>query len=187
MSEINIILIRHGEAAQSWGDHPDPDLSEDGFKQAKHLEEHSELQNLHLYDFISSPKARAKSTAVPLAKKFNKEIVINGAFSEIPSGNIDANEKKQWLTKTMKEDIKNLSEEVAEWRIKLLSEVFGMRNDTIIFSHFMVINALVGELAKHPNLLHFYPDYTSITKINLEDGAPKSFSIEGSKKTIINL
>ena len=95
--------------------------------------------------------------------------------------------KKQWLTKTMKEDIKNLSEEVAEWRIKLLSEVFGMRNDTIIFSHFMVINALVGELAKHPNLLHFYPDYTSITKINLKDGAPKSFSIEGSKKTIINL
>ena len=67
MSEINIILIRHGEAAQSWGDHPDPDLSEDGFKQAKHLQEHSELQNLHLYDFISSPKARAKSTAVPLA------------------------------------------------------------------------------------------------------------------------
>ena len=187
MSEINIILIRHGEAAQSWGDHPDPDLSEDGFKQAKLLEEHSELQNLHLYEFVSSPKARAKSTAIPLAKKFNKEIIINDIFSEIPSGNIDANEKKQWLTKTMKEDIGSLSKEVMEWRIKILSQVFGMRKDTIIFSHFMVINALVGELAKHPNLLHFYPDYTSLTKISLENGKPKSFSIEGSKKTIINL
>ena len=187
MSEINIILIRHGEAAQSWGDHPDPDLSEDGFKQAKLLEEHSELQNLHLYEFVSSPKARAKSTAIPLAKKFNKEIIINDVFSEIPSGNIDANEKKQWLTKTMKEDIGNLSKEVMEWRIKILSQVFGMRKDTIIFSHFMVINALVGELAKHRNLLHFYPDYTSLTKISLENGEPKSFSIEGSKKTIINL
>ena len=187
MSEINIILIRHGEAAQSWGDHPDPDLSEDGFKQAKLLEEHSELQNLHLYEFVSSPKARAKSTAIPLAKKFNKEIIINDIFSEIPSGNIDANEKKQWLTKTMKEDIGSLSKEVMEWRIKILSQVFGMRKDTIIFSHFMVINALVGELAKHPNLLHFYPDYTSLTKISLENGKPKSFSIEGSKKTIINI
>ncbi len=187
MSEINIILIRHGEASQSWGDHPDPDLSDNGFKQAKLLEEHKDLQDLSNYDFISSPKSRAKSTALPLIKKFNKELLINNIFSEIPSGNIEASEKKQWLTSTMKEEINKLSEEVTTWRMNIIKEIFGMNKDTIIFSHFMVINALVGELAKHPNLLHFHPDYTSLTKIRLENGTPKSFSIEGSKKTTINL
>ena len=30
MSEISLIFVRHGEAAASWGEHPDPGLSENG-------------------------------------------------------------------------------------------------------------------------------------------------------------
>ena len=46
MSEINLILIRHGEAAQAWGDDPDPGLSENGIDQSKLLISNSELPPL---------------------------------------------------------------------------------------------------------------------------------------------
>ena len=35
MSQIEIIFIRHGEAAGKWGDHPDPGLSDKGQLQAE--------------------------------------------------------------------------------------------------------------------------------------------------------
>ena len=34
MSEINLLLVRHGEAAENWGNHPDPGLSDQGIKQS---------------------------------------------------------------------------------------------------------------------------------------------------------
>ena len=54
MSEINIILVRHGEASASWSKDPDPGLSKDGINQAKKLCEDESLKNLHNFKFISS-------------------------------------------------------------------------------------------------------------------------------------
>ena len=63
MSEIRLIFIRHGEAANAWGDHHDPNLSENGLYQAKKLVNHKRLLNLQNYFFISSPKLRARETS----------------------------------------------------------------------------------------------------------------------------
>ena len=56
MSQIEIIFIRHGEAANRWGDHPDPGLSDKGKMQSNNLLKHKELQHLEKYSFLSSPK-----------------------------------------------------------------------------------------------------------------------------------
>ena len=82
MSQIEIIFIRHGEAANRWGDHPDPGLSDKGKMQSNNLLKHKELQHLEKYSFLSSPKLRAIETAKPLAKKFNKEVMIDDTFIE---------------------------------------------------------------------------------------------------------
>jgi len=37
MSEIKLIFIRHGEAADAWGTHKDPGLSSLGHKQAESI------------------------------------------------------------------------------------------------------------------------------------------------------
>ena len=76
MSEINLLLVRHGEASESWGKHPDPGLSELGIKQSASLINNAMLKSLDSYNFVSSPKSRAKMTAEPLIKKFNKELII---------------------------------------------------------------------------------------------------------------
>ena len=97
MSQINLLLIRHGEASESWGDHPDPGLSENGEAQANSLIFKNELESLEDFQFISSPKSRAKLTAQPLVDKFQKHLNINSIYSEIPSSDIDKSDKKNWL------------------------------------------------------------------------------------------
>ena len=82
MSEISIILIRHGEASAAWGDDPDPGLSERGISQASKLTTIKDLDQLDGYDFISSPKSRAVMTATPLIKKYNKKIDVCLFYSE---------------------------------------------------------------------------------------------------------
>jgi len=101
MSEINLIFIRHGEAAESWGEHPDPGLSKNGISQSQKLISNPSLQSLENFMFISSPKSRAKMTAAPILKKYNKKLIIDNHFSEIPSSNIKASEKREWLKKVM--------------------------------------------------------------------------------------
>jgi len=56
MSQINIILIRHGEASASWGDDPDPGLSQLGENQAIELIDNNELLFLKNYPWIKSTR-----------------------------------------------------------------------------------------------------------------------------------
>ena len=57
MSDIKIIFIRHGEAANAWGTHEDPCLSEIGLSQATNLIKHEKL--LDLNDYFSDPDGQS--------------------------------------------------------------------------------------------------------------------------------
>ena len=187
MSEINLLLVRHGEAAESWGNHPDPGLSKLGIKQSSSLINNAMLKSLDSYNFVSSPKSRAKMTAEPLIKKFNKELIINNAFSEIPSDDINNSQKRAWLTEVMNIEIRDLPDSVLNWRDSIIENSLNVSYNTIVFTHFMVINALVGSLLKKNALMFFYPNYVSTTKITFENKEVKSISLGDVKKTIINL
>ena len=187
MSQINLLLIRHGEASESWGDHPDPVLSKNGEAQANSLIFKNELESLEDFQFISSPKSRAKLTAQPLVDKFQKHLNINSIYSEIPSSDIDKSDKKNWLRDIMQLDMDYLPEEVLKWKNNLVDDCLNLSRDTIIFTHFMVINALVSSMLKHSKIMYFYPDYVSITKITLTNNEIKNIVLGDEKKTIINL
>ena len=81
----------------------------------------------------------------------------------------------------------DLPENIAKWKDNIISKTKAFTQDSVIFTHFMVINALLSELNSEAKLLYFYPDYTSIVKITIEDGEFKNFSIDKDKKTFINL
>ena len=125
MSEIKLIFIRHGEAANAWGTHKDPGLSSLGYKQAESILENDELQRLNEFDFISSPKARAIETAKPLANKFQKKISIDETFNEIPSKNIADNMKQDWLKRIITMDKKTLPREIKRWDEKIYKRVIS--------------------------------------------------------------
>ena len=51
----------------------------------------------------------------------------------------------------------------------------------------MVINSVVSDFVEADSIMHFFPDYTSITKVVLENGYIKDCKIGGNQKTDINL
>tara|TARA_B100000989_G_scaffold60287_1_gene41342 strand:+ start:170 stop:733 length:564 start_codon:yes stop_codon:yes gene_type:complete len=187
MSQTEIIFIRHAEAAISWEKHSDPVLSDLGITQSKNLIHHNDLQKLNNYDFVSSPKLRAIQTSEYLTKKFNKELLIDNTFIEIPSDNIHLSKKKEWFNKLIKTKKDDLPDNIKKWRDDILTKTKSFSQNTIIFTHFMVMNLLVSEFKSKDTLMCFYPENTSILKIEIMNKEFKNFSTEKSKKTFINL
>ena len=48
-----LLLVRHGEASESWGEHNDPGLSKEGQNQAHALIDYYAKDDLNKYNFIS--------------------------------------------------------------------------------------------------------------------------------------
>ena len=187
MSEIKLILIRHGEAASAFGESEDPSLSALGTKQSKKLVKDLNIDVLNKYKFFSSPKARAIQTAKPLVDILKKDLIVKKEFSEIPAPKIDSKEKQRWLKNIMSLPIDKLPKDVNLWRQNLLKVMSSLEKNTIVFTHFMVINALIGYIVKNKTLLYFYPANASVTKVFLKNGTPSSYQVGENKKTFINL
>lgn len=103
--EINIYLVRHGEAGKSWDEDLDPGLSDKGKEQSRRLV--SQLENdfaLLNFKAISSPLARAQETAIPLQEKHGFDIEIYKTFAEIPSPGIEIGQGSTWLREMEKFD-----------------------------------------------------------------------------------
>ena len=187
MAIHSILLIRHGEASASWGDHADPGLSNSGKAQAENLINELKNDDLNEFKFITSPKLRAIETAQPLAINYKKEVTIQDEFSEIPSDGIVNKDKQNWLKNIMTMDINHLPKEVENWLSKIMDSIHSIEEDVIIFSHFMVINTIISSILNNQKLLHFYPDYTSSTRLILKDNEIKEIILGDNKKTLINL
>ena len=163
---INIYLVRHGEANASWNEDRDPGLSSKGKKQASAIAEGLLTELPNVITIISSPLARAIQTAEPLINKLNGNLVKDKIFSEIPSPDISLSKRKQWLRNIFDIDVMKLGKPQQEWKKGVIQSISDIERDTIIFSHFMVINCIVGWITKSKKLVTFYPDNCSITKLS---------------------
>ena len=112
---------------------------------------------------------------------------MQNQFSEIPSDDIPPHEKQDWLRGVMSQEIKTPPEAVKLWQNNIMSTLLNIDSDAIIFSHFMVINAVAASVLKNNKLLYFYPDYTSCTKLLVEDNQIIEIIVGDDKKTLINL
>ena len=87
----------------------------------------------------------------------------------------------------MNTEIRNLPDFVVNWRKNIINHSLNVSQNTIVFTHFMVINTLISSLLKKKTLMYFYPNYVSVTRLTLKDKEVKSISLGDEKKTIINL
>jgi broad specificity phosphatase PhoE len=184
---MKIFLIRHGEAAQSWDQSPDPGLSELGKEQA--FECFNTLngnEDLNQFNLVSSPLKRAQETSLQFKKKFNKQLSLNEAFKEIPSPGISLLERKNWLQEVFKKNISELEKPQQIWQAKILSALKSLTKPTIIFSHFMVINTVVSTLKNDPRVVSFYPDNCSITELESNKGKLNLISTGNELQTHVN-
>ncbi|WP_169568481.1 histidine phosphatase family protein [Sneathiella limimaris] len=166
---VEIWIVRHGEASSSWDQEADPGLSILGQEQAEAVTQEI-LKTFKPAKIVSSPLKRALETAAPLFEKLDARREINSNIAEIPSGDIPFAERRAWLNKLMKETWETQPENLQVWREGILSTLKSQTEDVVFFSHFMVLNVIVGFLTGSEKIVSFKPDNCAITKVSLADG-----------------
>jgi broad specificity phosphatase PhoE len=172
MSEgIDIYLVRHGEASVLWSDAKatDPGLSDRGREQAASVAR--ELAPLGSLRLISSPLRRARETAMPLGHRWDAPTRIDGRYREVPLS-AETAARKAWLVDVMRARWHEVDDSIAVWRSAAWGALLALEHGAVIFTHFMLINAIVSRVTGDQRLVCCEPDYASVTHLRLgHDGS----------------
>lgn len=180
-------MVRHGEAAASWGQSADPGLSPLGEQQAK--ETAWQLREELASDsprIVSSPLLRAQETAAPLARLLKGNVEIDKRFREIPSSAPLA-ERQDWLRGFMREEWSTQNDLLMHWKQGIIQAVEALPANTVVFTHFLVLNTLVGHYQGDAKTLVYWPDNASVTTLCKEAGEISVDELGKQMKTVVNL
>lgn len=184
-----LYLVRHAKPAAGWGQDPDPGLDTIGTAQAQTLA--GELAGVlaHL-PILSSPLRRCRDTARPLEHAWQQTADIFPAVAEIPAPPLDLAARHEWLRAAMLGTWPELQASAVEsalkstptsapggcadylaWRQTLLESLTSLQRDSVIFTHFIAINVVVGAARRVDDVVCFRPDHASVTIVETsEDG-----------------
>lgn len=157
-----IYLVRHGEAASAWGQHPDPGLSQLGHKQAASVA--ADLSKLDIQHAITSPMQRCQETAAPFTILSALDLRLEPRVTEIPTVS-GIEDRIVWLRKLMSGNWSDTPQQVQDWRSALIETVSSLPDNSVVFSHFIAINAIVGDLEGSDAVILFRPNHCSVTHI----------------------
>jgi len=161
---MDIFLVRHGEAASTWTESEDPGLSLLGRRQAADAAGRLIERLDNTFRLVSSPLRRAQETAAPLAAALKLDVSINPVFQEIPAP-VPMAERQRWLQSVMRQRWSEQEGTVSHWRAALLDSLQRIPQPAVVFTHFMVINAVVGHLSGKDEVVCCLPDNASITHL----------------------
>lgn len=179
-----LYLVRHAEPAALWGAHRDPGLSQLGHNQAKAAAER--LAMLGAPVLITSPLARCRETAAPLEAMRKCPAQVNRAVAEIPVP-ATVTEHRPWLMAIMGGTWcgDHVDPMLRQWRSDVGQALGSLTQDTIVFSHFVAINAAVGIAMASDQVMVFKPGHASITILDSIDGVLSI--VELGQESAINL
>ena len=179
-----IILVRHGRAAAGFDSHADPGLDELGQTQANAVAAH--LAPLGPLPIYSSPLARAWQTALPLSERWGIEPVVEHRVSEIPTPVEDLSQRAAWLREAMAGHWRALPGDLQRWRGELIDCLLQIRDDSVVFCHFIAINVAVGAARSDDRLVCFRPDNASVTRLANNDGRLRVIELGREGTTRVN-
>lgn len=161
-----IYLVRHGQATSSWGLEKDPGLDDLGRTQAQAAAQ--KLAPLGPLPIIASPRARARETAMPLAKIWEIEPAIEKRVGEIRFPSETPADRVHWLKEVMVDRWLNLDRDLQQWRREVIEALLSIETDTVVFSHYIAINAAAGHATEDDRVVSFRPDNASITVLETD-------------------
>ena len=160
-----LYLVRHGRATGGWDVDPDPGLDELGRQQAHGLIER--LSPFGRLPVVTSPLRRCQQTAAPLADHWQVEVVIEPRVAEIPSPpGVPMEERVAWLRQAMAGTWAALGGRWTDYRDGVLTSVRSLEVDTVVVSHFVAINAVIGACRGDDRLVVNSLDNASVTIVD---------------------
>lgn len=177
-----IHLVRHGRASASFAEAADPGLDELGRSQAESVAlrwaDHAPIR------VLSSPLRRTQETAAPLARRWTVTPAIEARVAEIPSPpGLGLAERGAWLQAAMQSSWNALDPLFLRWRGDVVAALLALKEDTIIFSHFVAINAAVGAAMGDDRMVVFRPDNCSETILEATGGRLRVVSLGAEGET----
>lgn len=163
-----LYLIRHGRAAAAWDVDHDPGLDDLGREQAERMAQ--TIAPRGPLNFLASPMRRTRETAAPLARIWGVEPRIEPRVSEIPSPTADLQARGQWLREIATQSWRTLDDSLQHWRTELLAALSELDRDTVVVTHYIAINLAAGAAIGNDTVVHFRPDYCSVTELSNTGG-----------------
>jgi len=157
---VCVRLVRHGEPAEAIG--VDPGLSARGHDQA------ALLARLSPALLVSSPLRRARETAAPIEAAWSVAARVDSTYRELPSGHVDSGDRRAWLRVALAGTFAELGDEQRAWRDAIVAAVRSCREDTVITTHAVVINAVTGFSQGDDAVLAWLPAHASVTEMRVD-------------------
>ncbi len=183
-----VYMVRHGRAAAGWDVDPDPPLDELGRSQS--LAVAGKLSARGPLQVVSSPLLRCQQTAFPLATAWKQNVTVDPRVGEIPSPDGYALEDRvTWLREVMagtwSEAAASSGERYAQYRRSIADCIAGLTADTVVFSHFVAINAVIGAATGDDRVLIASLDNCSVTTFDVHEGTISLVEVGGEADTLI--
>ena len=160
-------LVRHGRAAAGWDLDPDPGLDAVGAQQAVHLADRlAPVAVTAPLPILTSPLRRCQETAAPLAARWAVAPLVEPAVAEIPSPpGVPMGRRVAWLRHVMAGEWADLDAPYAAYRDRVVAAVTAMDADSVVVSHFVAINAVIGDCLGDDRIVIRSLDNTSVTVV----------------------
>lgn len=181
LNKVRIALVRHGRASAGWDTALDPALDDLGISQARDAA--GKLDQIFAdlgVEIISSPLLRCRQTADAFAKLRALPVRVCAEVTEIPSPDgVAMAERVAWLREVMQGNWSDLAEQYLDFRDGIIQFASAIERDTVIFSHFVAINAVLGALSNDDRLVIRSLDNCSITLIERDEAGNLSIAQSG--------
>lgn len=162
-----LYLVRHGRAAAGWDVDPDPPLDAVGRTQADAMADR--LAPLGPLGLWSSPLLRCRQTAAVLGGRWGIDAEIHQGVAEIPSPEgVPMGERVDWLRRAMAGTWADLGERYTAFRDGVVATLCSATSDTVVASHFVAINAVIGVATGDDRLVIRSLDNCSVTVLDVD-------------------
>lgn len=179
-----LFLVRHGRAAAGWGDDHDPGLDDVGRAQADAAA--SSLAPLGPLPVVVSPLRRTRETAVAFERVWPDIAArVDPTVGEIPSPTDDLAAREAWLVGVLSGRWSDVDDARRGWRRDVVDALLAMRDDTVVVTHFVAINAAVGAATDDDRLVCFRPDNCSVTVLEHDGSALRVVELGAERGTAV--
>jgi broad specificity phosphatase PhoE len=178
-----LTLLRHGEAAAGWGEDRDPGLSPLGSRQARAVA--AELAGGPELPVVVSPLLRTRETAAPLVDRWGSRPLVEPAVGEIPADAEDPAARSAWLQRVLAGRWTDLDETRRHWRDDALACLRTIGEDSVVVTHFVLINVAIGAATGADEVVCARPDHCSQTVIEVESGRFRLVLGPGEADTVV--
>ncbi|MDZ7678194.1 MAG: histidine phosphatase family protein [Acidimicrobiales bacterium] len=137
-----LYLVRHGTASAGFGADRDPGLDQLGRAEAEAVAD--VLAPVGPLPVRVSPLRRCRETAAPLQQRWDTEPVIEPAIAEVATPTDELDGRAEWLRRALGSTWDRLEPGPQAWRQQMLDTVAAIDTDTVLITHFVVINAVIG-------------------------------------------